>query len=88
MTTVHPRRPARRYGPDEDPAVAETEAVIEALSRRAPVPASKTSKTSKVSNAAKSSNAAKAPDAAIALLAALADDVDQRCSSVSITPST
>ncbi|GAA3136612.1 hypothetical protein [Streptosporangium carneum] len=27
-------------------------------------------------------------DAAVALLAALVDDVDQRCSSVSITPST
>lgn len=67
MTTVHPRRPARRYGPDEDPALAESDALVEALSRRAPVPTS---------------------DAAIALLAALIDDVDQRCSSVSITPST
>ncbi|GAA2994513.1 hypothetical protein GCM10017559_13550 [Streptosporangium longisporum] len=70
MTTVHPRRPARRYGPDEDPAVTETEAVVEALSRRTPVSPSR------------------AGDVAVALLAALADDVDQRCSSVSITPST
>ncbi|MEU8383791.1 hypothetical protein [Streptosporangium sp. NPDC048865] len=67
MTTVHPRRPARRYGPDEDPALAETEELVQALSARRPVPAS---------------------DAAVALLAALIDDVDQRCSSVSITPST
>lgn len=37
MTTVHPRRPARKYGPDEDPAVAETDAVLEALSLRKPV---------------------------------------------------
>jgi hypothetical protein len=36
MTTVHPRRPARKYGPDEDPAVAETDAVLEALSLRKP----------------------------------------------------
>ena len=36
MTTVHPRRPARKYGPDEDPAVAETDAVLEALSLREP----------------------------------------------------
>lgn len=28
------------------------------------------------------------PDAAVSLLVALIDDVDQRCSSVSITPST
>jgi hypothetical protein len=40
MTTVHPRRPARRYGPDEDPAVAETDAVLEALSLRDPASAS------------------------------------------------
>ncbi|MEU4829825.1 hypothetical protein [Streptosporangium sp. NPDC023615] len=56
--------------------MTETEAVIEALSRRAPVPGPQTPRTSRT------------PDAAIALLAALADDVDQRCSSVSITPST
>jgi hypothetical protein len=67
MPTVHPRRPARRYGPDEDPAVAETDEIVEALSGRRPVSGS---------------------DVAVALLAALADDVDQRCSSVSITPST
>ncbi|GAA4179410.1 hypothetical protein GCM10022252_00860 [Streptosporangium oxazolinicum] len=67
MTTVHPRRPARRYGPDEDPSVAETDELVEALSGRTPVSTS---------------------DAAVALLAALIDDVDQRCSSVSITPST
>ncbi|GAA4222311.1 hypothetical protein FHR32_003956 [Streptosporangium album] len=67
MTTVHPRRPARRYGPEEDPAVAETDAVLEALSHREPLPTS---------------------DVAVRLLSALIDDVDQRCSSVSITPST
>jgi Anti-sigma-D factor RsdA to sigma factor binding region len=67
MTTVHPRRPARRYGPDEDPAVAGTDELLEALSGRTPVSTS---------------------DAAVTLLAALIDDVDQRCSSVSITPST
>jgi|GEM_PF-3888208 len=67
MTTVHPRRPVRRYGPDDDPAVAETDELLEALSDRAPVSTS---------------------DVAVALLAALIDDVDQRCSSVSITPST
>ncbi|MER6825893.1 hypothetical protein ABT352_07885 [Streptosporangium sp. NPDC000563] len=67
MTTVHPRRPVRRYGPDEDPAVAETDELVEALSGRTPVSTS---------------------DVAVALLAALVDDVDQRCSSVSITPST
>ncbi|GGK55528.1 hypothetical protein Ppa06_11760 [Planomonospora parontospora subsp. parontospora] len=38
MTTVHPRRPARRYGPDGDPAVAGTEALLQSLSRREPVP--------------------------------------------------
>ncbi|GAA2864527.1 hypothetical protein GCM10010517_23710 [Streptosporangium fragile] len=70
MTTVHPRRPVRRYGPEEDPAVAETDAVLEALSRRAPVAVSAAS------------------DPAVRLLSALVDDVDQRCSSVSITPST
>ncbi|MEU0517955.1 hypothetical protein [Streptosporangium sp. NPDC006007] len=67
MTTVHPRRPARRYGPERDPAVAEADALLDALSRREPVTS---------------------PDAAVSLLAALIDDVDQRCSSVSITPST
>lgn len=67
MTTVHPRRPARRYGPDENPAVAETDALLEALSRREPVSTS---------------------DAVIGVLCALIEDVDQRCSSVSITPST
>ncbi|MEU3163560.1 hypothetical protein [Streptosporangium sp. NPDC006930] len=67
MTTVHPRRPVRRYGPDEDPAVAETDELVEALSGRTSVSTS---------------------DVAVALLAALIDDVDQRCSSVSITPST
>ncbi|MFD8528115.1 hypothetical protein ACFV0L_11965 [Streptosporangium canum] len=67
MTAVHPRRPARRYGPEEDPAVAETDAVLEALSRRETVSTS---------------------DVAVNLLSALIDDVDQRCSSVSITPST
>ncbi|WP_326819934.1 hypothetical protein [Streptosporangium sp. NBC_01756] len=67
MTTVHPRRPARRYGPEEDPAVAETDAVLEALSRREAVATS---------------------DVAVGLLSALIEDVDQRCSSVSITPST
>jgi hypothetical protein len=67
MTTVHPRRPARRYGPDEDPAVAETDAVLEALSLRESVSVS---------------------DAVVGLLSALADDVDQRCPSVSITPPT
>ncbi|MER5647132.1 hypothetical protein [Streptosporangium sp. NPDC002524] len=72
MTTVHPRRPARRYGPDEDPAVAETDEIVEALSARRPLPASDVATS----------------DVAVALLAALADDVDQRCSSVSITPST
>ncbi|MEV4375731.1 hypothetical protein [Streptosporangium sp. NPDC049644] len=46
--------------------MAETDALVEALSGRTPVSTS---------------------DAAIALLAALIDDVDQRCSSVSITPS-
>ncbi|GIH89472.1 hypothetical protein ACFFMN_14255 [Planobispora siamensis] len=66
MTTVHPRRPVRRYGPQEDPAVAETEAIVQALSRREPV---------------------ELTDDALRLLAALIDDVDQRCSSVSITPS-
>ncbi|MFS1297507.1 hypothetical protein [Streptosporangium longisporum] len=50
--------------------MTETEAVVEALSRRTPVSPSR------------------AGDVAVALLAALADDVDQRCSSVSITPST
>ncbi|OUC91320.1 hypothetical protein [Streptosporangium minutum] len=67
MTAVHPRRPARRYGPEEDPAVTETDAVLEALSRREAVSTS---------------------DVAVNLLSALIDDVDQRCSSVSITPST
>ncbi|MEV4181991.1 hypothetical protein AB0J28_11180 [Streptosporangium canum] len=67
MTAVHPRRPARRYGPEEDPVVAETDAVLEALSRREAVSTS---------------------DVAVNLLSALIDDVDQRCSSVSITPST
>ncbi|WP_031161030.1 hypothetical protein [Streptosporangium roseum] len=67
MTAVHPRRPARRYGPEEDPAVAKTDAVLEALSRREAVSTS---------------------DVAVNLLSALIDDVDQRCSSVSITPST
>jgi hypothetical protein len=80
MTTVHPRRPARKYGPDEDPAVAETDAVLEALSLRKP---------------------AASLDAMVGLLSALIDDVDQpwpsgpatppidqRRSSVSITPST
>ncbi|MEU7986250.1 hypothetical protein AB0B56_15410 [Streptosporangium canum] len=67
MTAVHPRRPARRYGPEEDPAVAETDAVLAALSRRETVSTS---------------------DVAVNLLSALIDDVDQRCSSVSITPST
>ncbi|GII03211.1 hypothetical protein [Planobispora takensis] len=66
MTTVHPRRPVRRYGPQEDPAVAETEAIVQALSGRQPV---------------------ELTDDALRLLAALIDDVDQRCSSVSITPS-
>ncbi|MFF5211735.1 hypothetical protein [Streptosporangium sp. NPDC000396] len=47
--------------------MAETEAVLEALSRREPVHTS---------------------DVAVGLLAALVDDVDQRRSSVSITPST
>ncbi|MDP9862993.1 MULTISPECIES: hypothetical protein [Streptosporangium] len=47
--------------------MAETDAVLEALSRREAVPTS---------------------DVAVNLLAALIDDVDQRCSSVSITPST
>ncbi|GGS81002.1 hypothetical protein GCM10010156_44740 [Planobispora rosea] len=69
MTAVHPRRPARRYGPEEDPAIAETEAVIQALSLRRPV-------TEVAEN-----------DEAVRLLLALIDDVDQRCSSVSITPS-
>ncbi|GAA0833111.1 hypothetical protein ACFQVD_25350 [Streptosporangium amethystogenes subsp. fukuiense] len=46
--------------------MAETDALVEALSGRTPVSTS---------------------DTAIALLAALIDDVDQRCSSVSITPS-
>ncbi|WP_433251626.1 hypothetical protein ACQPYK_06360 [Streptosporangium sp. CA-135522] len=67
MTTVHPRRPVRRYGPEEDPALAGTDAVLEALSRREAVSTS---------------------DVAVRLLSALIDDVDQRCSSVSITPST
>ncbi|MBG0827816.1 hypothetical protein HS041_08565 [Planomonospora sp. ID67723] len=66
MTAVHPRRPARRYGPEEDPALAETEAILGALSRREPVAVT---------------------DEAVRLLSALIDDVDQRCSSVSITPS-
>ncbi|MFF0307274.1 hypothetical protein ACFYSC_07595 [Streptosporangium sp. NPDC004379] len=72
MTTVHPFRPARERGPDDGrsydgAAVAGTEALLEALSRREAVPTA---------------------DPAIALLAALVDDVDQRRSSVSITPST
>ncbi|GGP95323.1 anti-sigma-D factor RsdA [Streptosporangium pseudovulgare] len=71
MTTVHPLRPARERGPDDGTcdgaAVAGTDALLEALSRREPVPTA---------------------DPAIALLAALVDDVDQRRSSVSITPST
>ncbi|WP_433372694.1 hypothetical protein [Streptosporangium sp. CA-115845] len=46
--------------------MTETDALVEALSRRAPV---------------------STPDAAVALLAALIDDVDQRCSSASITQS-
>ncbi|MER5619695.1 hypothetical protein ABT061_01485 [Streptosporangium sp. NPDC002544] len=46
--------------------MAETDALVEALSRRTPV---------------------STPDAAVALLAALIDDVDQRCSSASITQS-
>ncbi|GIH75798.1 hypothetical protein [Planobispora longispora] len=75
MTAVHPRRPARRYGPEEDPAVSEAEAVIQALSLRRPV------------------SEAAGNDEAVRLLLALIDDVDQcgpsdqRCSSVSITPS-
>ncbi|GAA3444077.1 hypothetical protein [Planomonospora venezuelensis] len=46
--------------------MAETEAILRALSRREPVAVT---------------------DEAVRLLAALIDDVDQRCSSVSITPS-
>ncbi|MBB2909494.1 hypothetical protein FHS43_000740 [Streptosporangium becharense] len=49
--------------------MAETDAVLEALSRRAPLTTA-------------------SGDPAVRLLSALADDVDQRCSSVSITPST
>ncbi|MET9065233.1 anti-sigma-D factor RsdA [Streptosporangium sandarakinum] len=72
MTTVHPLRPAHERGPDDGgtcdgAAVAGTDALLEALSRREPVSTA---------------------DPAIALLAALVDDVDQRRSSVSITPST
>ncbi|MER7132508.1 hypothetical protein [Streptosporangium saharense] len=67
MTAVHPRRPVRRYGPEEDRGVAETDDLLDALSRREPVASS---------------------DVAVGLLAALVGDVDQRCPSVSVTPST
>ncbi|MER7212661.1 hypothetical protein ABT340_36860 [Streptosporangium sp. NPDC000239] len=67
MTAVHPRRPVRRYGPEEERGVTETDRLLDGLSRREPASSS---------------------DVAVGLLAALIDDVDQRCPSVSVTPST
>lgn len=69
MTAVRPLRPVRGSGPEEDPAVAGTDALVEALSSRGPL----------------SPGAFRDP--VVRLLSALIDDVDQRRSSVSVTPS-
>ncbi|GHE39997.1 hypothetical protein GCM10017673_47990 [Streptosporangium violaceochromogenes] len=69
VTAVRPLRPTRGAEPGEDPAVAEADALIEALSSRGPL----------------SPGASRDP--AVRLLSALIDDVDQRRSSVSVTPS-
>jgi hypothetical protein len=80
MTTVHPRRPARRYAPGEDPAVAETDAVLEALSRR---------ESASTSDAVIGLLSALVDDVDQRCSSvSTTPPTDQRCSSVSITPST
>ncbi|GGK77493.1 hypothetical protein Sme01_43410 [Sphaerisporangium melleum] len=69
MTAVHPARSIRKRGPDADPDVLRTDALIDALAARRPV-------------------GDEHDDPAVRLLQALTADVDQRLSSVSITPST
>jgi hypothetical protein len=72
LTALRSVHPIRRHGPEADPAVLRTDTVLDGLARRDPAPGGDEG----------------TGDVAVRLLRALAEDVDQRLSSVSITPST